>query len=67
MARKTGAAWPAFYRRSGAAGYHVRLPSMEDVEKVVIDEVVIAGQSKPFSDLRQTGRRLPGVDNVACR
>ncbi|MFR6577784.1 ATP-dependent Clp protease ATP-binding subunit ClpX [Klebsiella pneumoniae] len=48
MARKTGARGLRSIVEAALLDTMYDLPSMEDVEKVVIDESVIAGQSKPL-------------------
>ncbi len=48
MARKTGARGLRFIVEAALLDTMYDLPSMEDVEKVVIDESVIDGQSKPL-------------------
>ncbi|XPE43738.1 hypothetical protein ACNKHV_02275 [Shigella flexneri] len=55
--------WPAFHRESRTAQYHVNLPSMEDVEKVVMDESVIDGQSKPLLSYSARKRNRHLVNN----
>ncbi len=54
MARKTGARGLRSIVEAALLDTMYDLP-MEDVEKVVIDESVIAGQEQTAADLRQTG------------
>jgi ATP-dependent Clp protease ATP-binding subunit ClpX len=55
MARKTGARGLRSIVEAALLDTMYDLPSMEDVEKVVIDASVIDGSKQAAADLRQTG------------
>jgi ATP-dependent Clp protease ATP-binding subunit ClpX len=66
MARKTGARGLRSIVEAALLDTMYDLPSMEDVEKVVIDESVIDGQSKPLLiyGKPETSRVIDGLSDL---